>query len=214
MPSVLMAKSGTCKPVIGLVGGVGAGKSTAAAELVRLGCALVDADAIGHELLRRKVVKRELRRRWGAGVFSPDGEVSRKALAAAVFGSPDDLKALNRIMHPRMRREMERRIAKARRDPNVPAVVIDAAVLLEAGWDDLCSHVVFVRAPACVRARRVHASRGWDRKTWRSRENSQISLDRKAKRCYLAVVNSSSVSHLRRQVRTLFCRIVHAAECP
>jgi dephospho-CoA kinase len=202
------------KPVIGIVGGVGAGKSTVAAELVRLGCELIDADAIGHELLRGPTVRREVRKRWGAGVFSADGQVSRRALAAAVFGRRRELAALNRIMHHRIRRRMERRIAQLRRDPSVPGVVLDAAVLLEAGWDDLCTHVLFVRAPAGLRARRVSAARGWDRRTWRAREKSQISLDTKVKGCYGVVDNSSSVSHLRRQVRRVLHRIVHAVDRP
>jgi dephospho-CoA kinase len=213
MPSVAMEPSES-KPVIGVVGGIGAGKSTVAAELVRLGCGLIDADAIGHELLSDPDVQAELRRRWGEGGFGPDGGVDRGALARRVFHDPQELAALNAIMHPRMRRRMEERIARLAQDPSAAAVVIDAAVLFEAGWDDLCTHVVFVQAPEDARARRVQASRGWDRATWTAREKSQISLDSKARRCYVVLENSSSVSRLQEQVRKLFCRVIHVAERP
>ncbi|MFB3892993.1 MAG: dephospho-CoA kinase [Phycisphaerae bacterium] len=200
--------------MIGLVGGIGAGKSTAAAEFVKLGCRLVDGDVIGHELLAAPEVRRLLRRRWGAGIFNPKGQVDRKALAAVVFGRPRELAALNRIMWPRIRRRMERIIARVRREPAVPAVVMDAAIMIDAGWDELCTHLVFVKAPGRQRAARTQENRGWDRRTWRGRENSQISLDRKQRRCYFTLDNSSSVSYLAEQVRGLFNRIVHEAGRP
>ena len=73
------------KPVIGLVGGFGAGKSTAAAEFVALGCELIDGDAIGYELLGDREVTQQLRDRWGKKIFRPDGSVDRKALGDIVF---------------------------------------------------------------------------------------------------------------------------------
>jgi dephospho-CoA kinase len=195
------------KPVIGLVGGIGAGKSAAAAQLAALGCARVDADAIGHDLLADADVARRIRERWGAAAFTPDGRVDRKALGSAVFADAAELAALNRILHPRIRREMSRQIAAALGDPDVPGVVVDAAVMLEAGWDDLCTHLVFVSAPAAARYERVARGRGWSRAEWKRREKSQISLDTKAARCDYTIDNHSSVSRLRQQIRRLFPRM-------
>jgi len=196
------------KPVIGIVGGVGAGKSTVAAELAAIGCAVIDADAIGHELLRSGGVIRALRRHWGDRIFAADGAVNRGALGDIVFADPAELDALNRILHPRIRRRIERRIAAARADRKVKAVVLDAAVLLEGGWDDLCTRLVFVDAPARERSRRAAAARGWDRRTWRDREKSQISLDKKRRRCDHTIDNSSSASHLGERVRLMFQAIL------
>jgi dephospho-CoA kinase len=195
------------KPVIGIVGGIGAGKSTAAAELVALGCVLVDADAIGHELLGDPQVLDRLRRRWPDGVVGPDGQVDRKALASRVFADPAELEALNGILHPPIRRRMARRIADARKDPAARGVVVDAAVLLEAGWDNLCTHLVFISAPQEDRLRRVSADRGWDPQTWRQREKAQFLLDKKAAKCDYTVDNCSSVSRLCEQIRQLFHQI-------
>jgi len=202
----------TRKPVIGILGGIGAGKSTVASEFAALGCALVDGDAIGHELLATAEVKDLLRQRWDDEIFGGGGRVDRAALGDIVFGSPDEMKALNGIMHPRIRRLIQQRISDAMTDDNVKGVVLDAAVALEAGWDDLCTHLVFVDAPRGLRAARSGALRGWDRHAWRMREKSQIPLDTKAARCYYTLDNSSSVSFLREQIRELFSEIVSVSD--
>ena len=201
------------KPVIGLLGGIGAGKSTVAAEFVKLGCRLVDADAIGHKLLGDPSVKAEFRRLWGGGVFTASGQVDRAAVAEIAFASPEGLAELNAVMHPRMRRRMAERIEAMQADAGVPAIVVDAAVLLETDWHELCTHFVYVSAPPDVRDRRVGQQRGWDRAKWRQRENSQKPLDIKAARAEDALDNSSSLSCLREQVRSVFRRIVNTAGC-
>ena len=195
------------KPVIGIVGGVGAGKSTAAGEFAALGCRLIDADRIGHELLGEPDVLAEIRRRWGDAVLGPDAQVAREALAEVVFRGPAELEALNAIMHPRIRRRIQRAIADAQADESVEAVVLDAAVIFEAGWDDLCTHLVFVSAPAEDRRRRVAESRHWSGEKWAAREKSQISLDKKAVRCNHVIDNRSSGPRLCEQVRQIFHRI-------
>jgi len=195
----MSSRPGKGKPVIGIVGGIGAGKSTAAAEFAALGCPLIDGDVIGHELLSDSDVLRRIGQAWPEGIIGADGQVDRKALASRVFADPAELERLNRILHPRIRRRMARQIAEAQRDPAVPGVVVDAA--------DLCTHLVFVSAPARERQKRASRRRGWTRETWRRREKSQISLDRKAAKCDYTIDNCLSVPHLREQIRQLFCRI-------
>jgi dephospho-CoA kinase len=198
--------------VIGLVGGIGAGKSTAAAALAHLGCAVIDGDAIGHQLLAEPTVRRRLRERWGKGIFRPDGAVDRARLGAIVFADTDERQALEGILHPLIRRRITDAVGRAQVDPAVPAAVVDAAVLLEAGWDDLCTHLVFIDADEPTRARRATAARGWDPATWSAREESQISLDKKRRRCHYAVANSSNVPHLNEQIRDIFREIFRTAE--
>ncbi len=207
-----MTKTPTNKPVIGLVGGIGAGKSIAAAELVALGCRLIDADAIGHALLDEPDVQSELKNRWGEDIFDSQGRVNRAAVGKIVFADRAELEAINAVMHPRMRRRMEREIAKAKSAPAVEAVVLDAAVLFEAGWDDLCTCVIFVDAPEDVRLRRLSSRPGWNAAKSASIEKFQISLDKKAAMCDYTIGNSSSVSHLRKQVGELFREIFHSAD--
>jgi len=195
------------KPVIGIVGGIGAGKSTVAGEFVALGCVLIDADRIGHELLGEPDLRAEIVQRWGDRVIGSDGEISRRALGEIVFAVPAELEALNAILHPRMRRRMEERIEAMRKDEVSTGAVLDAAVLFEAGWDDLCTARVFVSAPAADRFSRVSRSRGWDREDWSSREKSQISLDIKASKCDYTIDNRFDVPSLREQVHVIFHRI-------
>jgi dephospho-CoA kinase len=202
------------KPVIGIVGGVGSGKSTVAKELARLGCAVIDADRIGHELLGAPDVREELHRRWGAGILDESGQVDRGALGRLVFADPDQLAALNGILHPRIRREAESRIASARACADVPAIVVDAALLLEAGWDDVCTHRVFVRSLPADRRSRVKQQRGWEEAEWARREKSQKGLDTKLRMCDYIVDNSSSLPHLVDQIRRLFGRIVSESGIP
>lgn len=206
--------TGSHKLVIGLLGGIGAGKSAVAAEFVRLGCGLVDADAIGHELLAEPAVKADFRRLWGDGVFQETGEVDRAAVAEIAFDSPEGLSALNRVMHPRIRIRMAEQVAAMQADAGVAAIVVDAALLLETDWHELCTRFVFVSAPPELRARRVARQRGWGRAAWRRRENLQKPLDIKAAKAEDVIDNSSSLSCLREQVRSVFCRIVHPAGGP
>lgn len=202
------------KPVIGIVGGIGSGKSTVAGELVKLGCLLVDADRIGHQLLDDPQVRDQLRRRWGDEIFDSSGCVDRKVLGKIVFADAKELSALNAILHPLIRLEMERLITEAQLRKDVAAVVLDAAILFEAGWENLCHHLVFVKSSASQRLIRVRDQRGWDEATWSGRENSQNSLDKKALMCDYTIDNSSSVSHLAAQTRDFFNQIVNISGCP
>ncbi len=193
------------------MGGVGSGKSATAAEFAALGCAVIDADAVGHALLAEPDVQAELRTRWGEAIFDA-GQVSRTMLGRIVFADANELAALGAILHPRMRQRFKAAIADAAGDPAIPAVVLDAAVLFEAGWNDLCTHTVFVSAPEEARRRRTAGRPGWDAGEWAAREKSQIPLDTKAAKCDYTIDNSSSVSRLREQVRPLFHEVLHAVD--
>jgi len=202
------------KPVIGLLGGIGAGKSTVAAELGRLGCAVIDADRIGHELLDETAVQQEIRRQWGDAVFTPGGQVDREALGRIVFSDPEQLERLNALLHPRIYQAIVREIAQAQRDQEAVAIVLDAAVMVEAGWEKLCSHLVFVEADPTERSERVRRARGWDEQLWRQREKMQISLDKKRGKCQYTLGNRSSEPHLRERIRRLFHQVLHDADRP
>ncbi len=198
------------KLVVGIVGGIGAGKSEVASLFAAQGYALIDADRLGHELLTTPVVIDAIVDRWGQDVLDGEGKVDRHRLGRIVFADPAEMAALNRIMHPRMAGEMQQRIetlADAYR-----GVVVDAAVLFEAGWNALCDCVVFVDSTFEERLARVSAGRGWDGEELRRRESHQIPLDKKQRLCDYILGNHTSASRLESEVRQLIARIEQASD--
>src|SRR4029079_3549152 len=117
-----------------------------------------------HEVLTWPETKQEIHNHFGEGVFNAAGEVDRKALAARVFGpgpqAAADLAVLERITHPKTEQLLRRQAAAPLESRPVQAFVLDAPVMLTAGWHRLCDKVVFVDAPRSVRAARARA-RGW-----------------------------------------------------
>jgi dephospho-CoA kinase len=180
--------------VIGILGGVASGKSLVARALADLGAGVLDADRMGHEVLRTAEVEQAVRQRWGPGVFGPDGHVDRARLGAIVFGhSPaaaEERKHLEQLLHPeigrRLGRQSERLAADGRR-----VAVLDAPLLVEAGWNRYCDWLIFVDAPRLLRLARARA-RGWSETDFAAREGVQESLESKRKHADVIVDNSGS----------------------
>jgi len=197
----------TEKPLIGVIGGIASGKSTVAAEFAKLGCAVIDADAIAHELLREDAVRDEVARLFGPGVLNARGNLDRGKLAGIVFADAAKLDALNKVIHPRVLQRTEELIAQYNQDSHVKAIVLDMPLLVEVGWADRCDRVVFVE---CDRERRIERARRkglLEGGEIEIRENSQISLDKKAKLADSIVNNNSDVSALARQIKEIFSDI-------
>lgn len=198
------------KPVVGVIGGIGSGKSTVARQLESLGATLVEADEIGHEVLRLSNVKRRARELWGDAIFGRDGQIDRKKLAEIVFASgpvgDGHREALERLVHPLIRERLSQRIESLQRDSAVRLIVVDAAVMLEAGWADAVSidALVFVDAPRAKRFERVRSHRNWDRRQLKNREAAQKPLTWKRKRADYVVDNSGSLEQTLEQVARIF----------
>jgi dephospho-CoA kinase len=195
-------------PVIGITGGVGSGKSTVAAAFGELGCEVIDADRLGHALLGEGGIQTAVRRTFGEEVFDADGAVDRRSLGQIVFADPQQMRRLEEILHPPMRSAIQDRISRTLQEGKARAVVLDAAVLFEAGWDKLCDTTVFVEAPLETRAKRVGDARGWARQELLRREAMQIPLDRKQQSCCHTLQNVSDVSRLPGQVTRLLDEIL------
>ena len=193
-------------PVIGLLGGIGAGKTVVASQFAELGCKVVDADRIAHAVLGEAAVKQAVRRRFGDQVFGPGGEVDRRRLGEQVFDHPEDREALERIVDPEICRRLRRAVQSARAG-DAPAVVLDAPLILEKGLDSLCDFMVYVKVSAEVRQNRVGGARGWNPSEIARREVSQVSLKTKQNRADYIVDNSASPEHTFDQIRKIFCCI-------
>lgn len=191
--------------IVGLVGGIGSGKSEAASILSSMGAEVIDADKVGHAIYApgtpgfRAVVET-----FGPEVVGPDGHVDRKMLGALVFADPAELRRLNAVVHPLIRREIELRIAAARERATSPLVVVEAAILLEAGWQSLVDEVWVVTAsPETVRAR-LAQSRGLSADEVAARVARQMSDRERRAAADEIVENDGDVDDLRGRLQALW----------
>jgi dephospho-CoA kinase len=188
--------------ILGLLGGVASGKSMVAEMFRQLGAGVLDADLAGHEVLRLPAVRAAVGGRWGQDVIGPDGEVDRKALARIVFApppnGPQELAELERISHPEIRKRLKVE-AEQMALQGVPVVILDAPVMLKAGWDALCDSLAFVDSPADQRRARA-LKRGWTAAEFERREASQEPVEAKRRRADFVLDNSRDVSYIQSQV--------------
>jgi len=196
--------------IIGLVGGIGSGKSTVARLIgKRDGVTVIDADRLGHEVLLLDEVKTLIRAEWGEAPFGDDGEVDRCKMAAIVFsGTAEgnaDLEKLKKISHPRIVELLKSKIVFAKMTL-VRLVVLDAPLLLEGRLDWLCDDLVFVESPHLARIDRV-LSRGWTPEEFRARTANQLSLDDKRKAARFVIENDCSLDELDKRIDVLFRKL-------
>lgn len=192
--------------VIGILGGVGSGKSLVAKLFEERGAVRIDADKIGHHVLTLPEVRDALRNEFGDEIFDSQGSIARPRLAKIVFADNDAgkqaLKALEAITHPRITREIQSEIERLAQ-AGAEVLILDAPVLLKAGWKKFCDHLVFVDAPAEVRQARV-MERGWTVEEWERRELAQEPLSVKREVCDLVIDNGDYVERTAEQVRQLW----------
>lgn len=174
--------------VLGLAGGIGAGKSEVARRLGTLGCFVIDSDAEAKAALDRPDVKDQLVAWWGIGILDADGRVSRARIAEIIFRDPDQRSRLEGLVHPIVRTRRAEAIARARA-AGARAAIIDAPLLFEAGVDAECDAVIWVEASDATRLDRVRTHRGWDHAELTRREAAQWPIERKRSKCRYVIEN-------------------------
>lgn len=184
-------------PVIGIVGGIGSGKSTFATALGKyFQCGRLDADAAGHRALLLSDVASALRQTFGNEIFDEQGKVVRSRLAQRVFGAGEEQLAarrrLEQIVHPHIRREIVEQLERHQSRQDCDIILLDAALLIEAGWSNDCDAIIFLDVPVRLRRQRV-AERGWTAADLAQREASQLDLEKKRQRADLIVDNSQEI---------------------
>jgi dephospho-CoA kinase len=189
--------------ILGLVGGIASGKSVVANILRDLGAVVLDADKAGHAVLREPEIINALKARWGDSILDSSGQISRRAVAKIVFGQGNELerKFLEQLTHPRIEALLHEELNHIRNSPNPPPVVVlDAALLFEAGWDKLCDKILFVDAPRDIRLERAVA-RGWSTQQFAVREAAQMPLVEKAVRSHIVIRNARTLENIRDVLR-------------
>jgi dephospho-CoA kinase len=197
---------------IGLTGGIGSGKTAVSRMLAARGAHVIDADRVGHEIYSPgKPAWNDLVGEFGDEIVAADGTIDRKRLGARVFSDRAALDRLNAILHPRMADEIRERIVRRRADGERAPIVVEAAVLIEAGWDRLVDEVWLVTAPAGQAVARVVGDRGLPTAEVERRISSQISDEARARRAQVRIDNSGTLGDLEREVDRLWAERVASA---
>jgi dephospho-CoA kinase len=196
------------KPVIGLLGAAGAGKTSVAREFEKLGCGVVCADAINHQVQQRAEVIEEIVAIWGGRVLDKNESIDRKALGDIVFQNDFELKKLTDLVHPLIEIEEKALIERYEADPGISAIVLDIPLLLENGLESWCDKLVLVDCDEGKRLDRLLKNKGWDAKKVKKVEKLQISLDTKAEISDYTLKNNSSMYDLAQQIARLYTEIL------
>ena len=200
------------KPIIGLAGGIGAGKSHVARALGRLGCAVIASDALVAAAYTHPAVKRQLHDWYGDAIFDGLGRVDKRAVAGRVFADAAQRERLEKLLHPVVNEARVELMRRAAADPAVAAYVWDSPLLFETGLDARCDAVIFVDAPRDVRLARVRETRGWDAAELDRRERVQTPLDDKRARATDMVDNGGAEGGavLAERLRAVLDRVTNA----
>ena len=194
--------------VIGLTGSIGTGKSEAARQLEALGASIISADQVGHEAYTPNTEAWEqVVAAFGDDILQDDGEIDRRKLGAVVFSDPGQLEKLNQIMHPRMARMVADKIEELR-DQGVEVVVVEAALLFEAGWDSLVEEVWVTDSTEQVVIERLKQRNGMSEEEARKRISSQMGRTERLERSDYVIENSGDMATLGSTIKELWDRRV------
>jgi dephospho-CoA kinase len=187
--------------VIGLTGGIGSGKSTTSRLLGELGAEVIDADQVGHRIyLPETPAWREIVEAFGKEVLAADGSVDRRKLGPIVFGDTQALQTLNRITHGKIFAYIQGQIDYIRQHTPDRVVVVEAAILLEAGWRALVEQLWVVVATEEVVIARLQASKRFTAEQVRARINAQLANDARMAQADRVLWNNAGFQELRQAV--------------
>jgi dephospho-CoA kinase len=196
------------KPIIGIAGGIGSGKTYVAKLFGELGGLVISSDDQVTDAYREPQVQSTLREWWGDEVIRPDGGINRRLIGQKIFADTAERKRLENLLHPRVHEARERVMAQAADNPAIKAFIWDTPLLFETDLYRECDAVVFVDAPLEARLARVMQTRNWDAAELARRENSQWGLDRKRDFADYVISNPASAEFARGQVQDVLSRIL------
>lgn len=191
--------------IVGLTGGIGAGKSVVADLMARRGAAVIDTDVIAREVVEPpSALLDTIRGEFGADVIGPDGRLDREAVARIVFADEKRLRRLNDITHPAI---LKRVLARIGANPRSTIVVVVVPLLFESGFESNCDATVSVIAPADIRLRRVVERDGRPVADVRARMEAQLPDGEYGKRATYSVVNDGDRERLEAEVSRLWSQL-------
>jgi dephospho-CoA kinase len=185
------------------MGGIASGKSIVAAELAKLGCAVIDADVIAKQFLLDEGIKDQLRQKFGDDIFDGHGQIDKKKIAKKIFNSAKAVKLANSIIHPPVLQKVEQLIEAYQLQQGIKAIVLDIPLLVEVGWEKRCDKLIFIDCPEQIRLKRAEKRGVFDVNELKKRENFQISLDNKRKIANY-IIENNDLSELIKQIGNIF----------
>lgn len=192
---------------LGLTGGIGCGKTTVAAMLRELGCHVIEADRVAHQLMQPGTPAfDEIVHEFGARVVGADGRIDRKTLGTIVFEDSAKLQRLNRIVHPRVIEEQDRQLVELERADRGGVAVVEAALLIEASYHERLDRLVVVWCRPEQQRERLRA-RGMPAEEIEKRIAAQMPLEMKRRLADDQIDCSGSLDETRRQVEALVARL-------
>ncbi len=191
--------------IIGLTGGIASGKSTVAETLGQLGAHVIDADKLGHNAYVSGSEAFDLVvSTFGKDTVGMDGEIDRKVLGSKVFGKPESLKKLTDIVWPAIKKMATQEIQTVRTQRPDQVIVLEAAVLFEAGWEDIVDEVWSTIVDREVAIERASNRDGTERSQVEARIDAQISNEERTEKANRLIDNSSSEAELGEKVEQIW----------
>ena len=186
--------------VIGLTGGIGSGKTAVSAILQEQGAEILNADLVGHQVYEPdRPAYDDIVSEFGPHVVADDGTIDRKKLGPIVFADPAKLARLNAITHPRIKEDMRQRLAELARS-GTQVAVLEAALLFDAGWDDLADEVWVTVVDAQTAARRTSERSGIPVEQVLERiQKAQMASDERVRRSDVVIDTSGVLEDTRRR---------------
>jgi len=190
--------------IIGLTGGIGTGKSEVSKVLTELGAVVLDADKIGHQVYRAETCTwREIVNAFGEDILKPNNEINRKKLGDIVFRDLKELNRLNSIVHPKIRNFLNMRIAEEREN-GIPSVIVDAAIIIEAGWLPVVDELWVVTSELKNVLERLKLKERFSKEAVMSRINTQMAQDERIEYATVIIENNSDLISLKIKVESLW----------
>ncbi len=190
--------------VIGLTGGIGSGKSTVAQFLAELGAVIVDADKVGHGILKPgSEVWQQVVNAFGKQILTADGSIDRARLGKVVFSNDEARARLNRIMHPPITEMVKEQLEKYRQQ-GASVVVLEAPLLLEAGWQSLVDEVWVTIASEATVIERTKRRSGLSEEEIRARLRSQLGPEERIQYADVVIDTDCHLNELKAKVRELW----------
>ena len=194
--------------VIGVTGGVGSGKTTFVQAFEKLGATIINADMIAKELTdKNDRIRTALKNKFGPGIFNQKGVLQRRKLGRLAFSDACKLKLLNNIMGPALIKEIKSRICGFRKNDKAAIVVVDIAILFEAGIESQFDKIIVITAPVENRIKWLRKERNWHEEEVLERMRSQMSIEEKRRRADIVVNNSGTIQELHQRAREIYNKL-------